>query len=350
MRQKLKAARDRRKQPLLDTKILTSWNALMIRAFAHGGNVLGQPNYLAAARRSTEFLLEKHRMPDGGLYRASRDGQAKYAGFLDDYACLAHAMIALAEAGAGPEWRERAKDLVGAMEERFGDGRGTGGFYFTDRRAGDLIVRQKVATDSPLPSGNAAAAMALLSLGDVAAARASISAFAQQLQHNGEGMSSMVEAALLYLRQRGEPFTVSGARAEAGGVERPLAPQALAERVVRVGGGWIGPTELHVRLSIHPDFHINAHDPGGGEGVELIPTRVSIDDSPSGVTIEYPPGEAVAFPFAAAPVRVYGGDATVIVRFPEAVTSDVRVNLTYHPCDDNACLPPVTKRIEVAAP
>ena len=163
------------------------------------------------------------------LCRTSRDGVAKHAGFLDDFACMGQAMFELG--GDGPElggW------LAREMAERFGDP-AAGGFYFTDKSATDLIVRQKTATDSPLPSGNAVAAMALLSLGRAEPARAVLAVFAQQLAQNGEGMSSMVQAALLYLRQGGEPFTVSagpeGGGAAAAGA-RPPTPQESAERVV----------------------------------------------------------------------------------------------------------------------
>ncbi len=47
--------------------------------------------------------------------------------------------------------------------DRFADEK-TGGFYFSDASAKDLIIRQKSATDSPLPSGNAIAALVLLDL------------------------------------------------------------------------------------------------------------------------------------------------------------------------------------------
>jgi uncharacterized protein len=320
----------------------------MIRALAHGGQVLGQPSYLAAARRATEYLLEHHGTPDGGLYRTSRDGRAKYDGFLDDYAYLLHAMLALDEAGVGPEWRQRAGELAATMIERFGDTEcGAGGFYFTDRRSTDLIVRQKTATDSPLPSGNAVAAMSLLTLGNRDAARATIAAFAQQVQHNGEGMSAMVEAALLYLRGGGEPFTVAARADEAGSVRRPASPQRKAEEIVEVGGDWINPTELHVRLRIAPGFHINAHD----TGPPLVATRVAVEGlSESDVEVDYPAAEALDVPFAGAPVRVYGGEVTIVLGFGKPVRSDVRLSLTYQACDDAACLPAVMKRIAVSAP
>ena len=72
MRQKLYQARRKRKQPLLDTKVLTSWNALMIRALAYAAKVLTEPKYYQAATAAADFLLQQHRAPDGGLYRTSR--------------------------------------------------------------------------------------------------------------------------------------------------------------------------------------------------------------------------------------------------------------------------------------
>ena len=56
------------------------------------------------------------------------------------------------------------------MIDRFGDLAG-GGFYFTGRSSPDLLVRQKAAIDSPLPSGNAVAASVLVSLGQLESAR-----------------------------------------------------------------------------------------------------------------------------------------------------------------------------------
>ena len=350
MRRQLKAARDRRKQPLLDTKILTSWNALMIRALAYGGQVLDQPGYLNAARRATEFLLARHRTESDGLFRTSRDGRAKYDGFLDDYAYLVHAMLALDEAGAGPEWRERANELAREMILRFD---GSRGFYFTDNRAADLIVRQKTAIDSPLPSGNAVAAISLLALGNADAARDTIAAFAQQLQQNGEGMGAMVQAALIYLRRVREEFTVAGRSDESTSAERPSSPQRRAQDVVDIGGDWAGRTELHVRLRIESGFHVNAHDLGAGvgAGAPLVSTRVVVEGvAETDVVIDYPDGRPLDVPFAPSPVRTYDGDVTIVLRFTKPVTSDVRLSVTYQPCDDTACLPPVTRRIEVPAP
>ncbi|MDB5289889.1 MAG: thioredoxin domain protein [Phycisphaerales bacterium] len=342
MRSKLLAARSRRKQPLLDTKIITSWNALMIRAFAHGGKVLGDETYINAAVKAADFLLHHHRTPNGGLFRTSREGKAKYEGFLDDYAFLAQALLALRDATGADSWKGRAADIATTMLKRFGDTE-AGGFYFTDQSAADLIVRQKTATDSPLPSGNAVAAMVLLELGHVAEARQTLAAFAQQMESQGEGMSAMVEAALLLLRRAG-PFTVSAAAHAAE--DRPLSPQQIAQGVVSIRTSWRGASELLVHLSILRGFHINAHDVGGN--APLIATTLNPTGDDARAAIEYPPGEETSLAFADNPIRVYSGDVTLAVRFPAPRRDGpaVKLAVSYQACDESACLPPTTRQIE----
>src|SRR5439155_1971618 len=141
------------------------------------GAVLNEPRYLGAAATAADFLLRQHRMPDGGLFRGSRDGNVKYAGFLDDYAFLIAALIELRNATGREEWKDHAATLAMTMLQKFEDPQ-RGGFYFTEAGAKDLIVRQKTASDSPLPSGNAVAAMAMLELNQPPAARRTLEVFA----------------------------------------------------------------------------------------------------------------------------------------------------------------------------
>ena len=345
MRQKLYEVRQKRKQPLLDTKILTSWNALMIRGLAHAGQVLEERRYLDAATRAADFLLHHHRLPDGGLYRTSRDGKPKYNGFLDDYAFFGQALLAIHDATGDQKWKQHAAGIAVPMLKKFVDS-DAGGFYFTESGARDLIVRQKTAQDNPLPSGNAVAAMLLLGLDQVKGSMSTLAAFAQQMADHAESMSSMVEAALLHLR-RAEPFTVSAAQGAAD-ADRPATPQQIASGVVSVKAEWISAAELHVILSILKGFHINAHDTGSD--IPLIATALTSDYP--GMSVEYPPGEEIRFAFSEAPIRVYSGDVTLLVRFspPPKPESIVRLNLTYQACDDSACFPPVTKQAELEVP
>lgn len=360
MRRALYDARLQRKQPLLDTKILTSWNALMIRAFAVAGRAMNEPKYTQAAARAAQYLLDHHRQADGSLIRTTRPdahsqstigngpsaiGNSIIPGFLDDHAFLAHACLALHDATGDESWRDHSRRLIETTKSRFLDPE-LGGFYFTAVDQADLIVRQKLAQDSPLPSGNAVAAMALTQLGDHDAARQTLAVFAQSLEDSAEGMSSMLQAALQFL-ERQEPFTVSTADDP---TDRPPTPDKLAKSAVELSADWESPTELRIKVKVLDPFHLNANRPAPG----LIPTTLTIATRAGNadVTIDYPPGEERQFAFADQPLHVYDGAITIAARLstPIPAGTPVRVTLTYQPCTEDACLPATSKQIEFTAP
>jgi uncharacterized protein YyaL (SSP411 family) len=341
MRQKLYEARRKRKQPLLDTKIITGWNSLMIRAMAYAGKVLGEPLYTGAAARAANFLWSRHRHPGGGLWRTSRDGVTKHFAFLDDFAFFAQALLELKHATDDEKWLKQSREIATQMQDRFLDRQG-GGFYFTARGAEDLLVRQKVASDSPLPSGNAVAAMVMRQVGMVDVARDTLKVFAQQLELNGEGMSSMVEAAIFYLTDN-EPIAV-GPGPWRG--DRPVTPQETAAGVVSMQAAWVNPKDLQVQLIVKDGYHVNAHH----VDKDLIATQLSIGGQD--VDITYPQGERRKFEFSDQEISVYSGAVTIGVKFKKSMTGQppVRMGIAYQACDEQACLPPVTKQIEVNTP
>ena len=102
----------RRVRPGRDENILTSWNALMIQGLCAAYQATGRVLYLQSARRAANFLMQRMTMPDGGLYRAWKDGAAKVPGFLDDYAFLANALIDLYESGFDRPYLEHAQRLA----------------------------------------------------------------------------------------------------------------------------------------------------------------------------------------------------------------------------------------------
>ncbi len=341
LRQKLYEARRKRKQPRLDTKIITSWNGLAIRAFAYAGQILQEQRYLDAASKCAGFLLGHHRMADGSLYRTSRDGKAKYAGFLDDYASLIQALLALREATGMDRWKDRASEIAVGMIERFND-REHGGFCFTDAGADDLIVRQKTGADSPLPSGNALAAMAMNELGQPEIARRTIEVLARQIREQAEGMSAMLQAALMYVRQHGSIEVAADP-----GAPRTPTPQQIAADAVRVRAGFATPTELHVEVNVADPYHIHAHD--AAEPYIATTIAPAPDGAPEVATIEYPPGQEKALAFSREKLRVYTARNVLVVRFKEPVPAGtaLKLRLTYQACDDESCLPPVTQTLQM---
>ncbi|MBN2492720.1 MAG: thioredoxin domain-containing protein, partial [Planctomycetes bacterium] len=102
--EKLRAVRSRRVRPHLDDKVLASWNGLMIGSLAHGGRVLGEPRYVAAAAAAARFVLA-HLRAGGRLRRSWRAGEAKLNAYLDDHVFLAHGLLDLHEATGEAVWR-----------------------------------------------------------------------------------------------------------------------------------------------------------------------------------------------------------------------------------------------------
>ena len=98
-------------RPGKDDKVLVSWNALMIHSLARAAGICQRPDYLAAAQRAADFLLSQLRRGDGRLLHCWRDGHARFDAYLDDYACLAHALITLYEADFHEPWLEEAGAL-----------------------------------------------------------------------------------------------------------------------------------------------------------------------------------------------------------------------------------------------
>jgi hypothetical protein len=279
-------------------------------------------------------------MSDGRLYRTSREGQAKHGGFLDDYAFFAQALLTLAQVTGDTAWTDRAREIASIMRDKFADPI-NGGFYFTEAGAPDMLVRQKTATDSPLPSGNAIAAMVCMELGLSEPAAQTIRLFAPQLEEYGEGMSSMVQAAMQYVLRFGE-ITVEPGRWPSAKVPTGLS----GVDAVSISTEWRNPRELAVMLTIAEPFHINAHDVEE-VGMPLIATNLTISGG-SDATVEYPPGERRSYAFGDKPIAVYEGTVILLVRFAKAPKSKLSVRVNYQACTEDACLAPAINEIAVS--
>lgn len=154
--------REKRSKPLRDEKILTSWNALMISAFARAGLSLNDSRYLEAARSAALFILD-HIVIDGRLKRSHHEGKARLPAFLEDYAFFIEALIDLYEATFDGVWIERAIYFQALQKTHYYDTQG-GGFFMTSHDHESLITRDKPAADSAIPSGNAVAVINLCRL------------------------------------------------------------------------------------------------------------------------------------------------------------------------------------------
>ena len=162
-RNKLKAVRDQRIRPGKDDKVLASWNGLMIDSMARAGAALEIERFVVAAGKAASFVRQQMRTDEGRLLHSWRNGDARCNGYLDDYACLANALVSLYEADFSEAWIDWAVEMCEVMLKHFAaDG---GGFYFTSDDHEQLISRTKDLHDSSVPSGSGMAATALIRVG-----------------------------------------------------------------------------------------------------------------------------------------------------------------------------------------
>ncbi|WP_227980039.1 thioredoxin domain-containing protein [Nocardia spumae] len=162
IRQRLRAARDRRPQPERDDKVVTAWNGIAITALVEAGTAYDRPEWVAGARRCANFLLDRH-VVDGRLMRASLGGVAGTApGVLEDYAWFATGLLALHQATGEPSWLEHAQRLIDTATTYFDDPDAPGSWFDTAADAESLVARPRDPIDGATPAGASAFAETLL--------------------------------------------------------------------------------------------------------------------------------------------------------------------------------------------
>lgn len=163
---KLLAKRQSRQRPLTDDKVILGWNALMNTAISKAYAATGKKEYKELAINNMNFIFANFaNNDDGGFWHTWKDGAAKIPAFLDDYAFLIQALIALHDVTADTQWLIKAKEITESVTRLFSDD--TGGsqlFYYTNSRQQDVILRKTEVYDGALPSGNSIMAQNLLKL------------------------------------------------------------------------------------------------------------------------------------------------------------------------------------------
>ncbi|MBK9175086.1 MAG: thioredoxin domain-containing protein [Flavobacteriales bacterium] len=160
----LYSTRAQRERPALDDKALTSWNALMATALCDAYEVFGEKQWLGHARTSMEHLLTHCRQRNGGLWHSYKDGNASINGYLEDYAFVLEALIALYGVTFEERWLTEAMALAEHAIRHFRD-EATGFFHFTSNLDPPLIARPMELDDNVIPASNSALAKALFVLG-----------------------------------------------------------------------------------------------------------------------------------------------------------------------------------------
>ncbi|MDA2982469.1 MAG: thioredoxin domain-containing protein [Actinomycetota bacterium] len=172
IRSKIFDARNKRKRPLLDDKILTEWNAMMAASLIETANLLGRKDWLEIAEQNCEFLFRELRVNDqrSELPKWARSWQrngspkARHRALACDLAHLVDAFTRLAEATGKSIWISRSIEVADQLFADYWDEK-NGGLFTIATDAEQLVVRQKDLLDNATPSANSVAANALLRLG-----------------------------------------------------------------------------------------------------------------------------------------------------------------------------------------
>ena len=155
--------REKRSRPRLDDKVLTSWNALMLKGYVDAYRVFGEQRFLDAAVTNARFILDTQLRPDGGLNHSYKDGKSTINGYLEDYAAVVDAFLTLYENTLDETWLNASRNLTNYAFDHFFDDR-TNMFFFTSDEDTSLIARNTEYRDNVIPSSNSIMAKNLLRL------------------------------------------------------------------------------------------------------------------------------------------------------------------------------------------
>lgn len=167
LKQRVFDERAKRIRPGLDYKVLASWNGLMLKGLCDAYRSFNQVEYLDLALKNATFLANNLVRENGRLvriYRKETIATETEVAFLDDYANVAEAFIALYEATFDISWLTKARQLADYAIGKFYDEQ-EGMFFYTAADDEQLIARKCEIMDGVIPASNSVMARNLKKLG-----------------------------------------------------------------------------------------------------------------------------------------------------------------------------------------
>ncbi|QBR84483.1 DUF255 domain-containing protein [Legionella israelensis] len=287
---KLLHLRNQRQQPRLDDKIITSWNGLTIEALAYASEVFSDKRVLNMAERAGQALWDFLR-GDRPLYHVMREGKVKFSAYLDDYATVILAFIALNQVTKKTLWFDRAIFLADTMIEELWSP--SGRFYYSNPETDYLLTHYQQSLDGAMPSANSLALRALTKL---------LGTGMQQYTHHVEAILRS-NASHLNRMPQALPYMLIGLYdyyiIEDSVSMTDSEKHLLSSSVVNVQANLLKdriekeePLQLTIILNIEKGWHINTNKPSQ---TFLHPTTINIQ-TPDGKikeNIHYPEGHKI---------------------------------------------------------
>ena len=163
---KMIKARRERHTPFVDKTMYVSWNAMFVSAYLEAARVIGTTwiaeDCRAFALKTLDRMLKEVWSETRGF--GHRIGGPALEGSLDDQVFSVLALLDAYETTLDPRYFIAAQKTMDLAIARYGDAEG-GGFFDRSSDAapmGGLDVRRKPFQDSPTPSANSVAAIALI--------------------------------------------------------------------------------------------------------------------------------------------------------------------------------------------
>jgi len=237
---KMLAARLPRPTPFVDTTMYVSWNAMFVSAYFEAARILGGSlgaNCRIFALKTLDRMLKEVWTESRGF--GHRIGGPSLDGSLDDQVFSVLALLDAYETTLDPRYFSVAQKTMDLAIARYGDAE-AGGFFDRPSDAapmGGLDVRRKPFQDSPTPSANSVAAIALVRMhaftGDdryYAFAKKTLEAFAGIASQYGLFAATYGLAATLFAHHPTQVVITGPANDSAA-----QALEAAAHRVYRLG-------------------------------------------------------------------------------------------------------------------
>ena len=206
IREKLNTIRKARTKPTTDKKIITSWNALLIKSLLVAGDIFDEPQWIKLAQEAIDFIFN-NLFRDEKLKSIYIDKKPLLNGYLDDYAFLLDALIQSIQTNYRECDLHHAIQLGGILKEKFQSE--DGAYYFTENEHESLFDRQMIAEDNAIPSGNGLTCLALQKLSQITSdysyaesAESALLNWNDRVKDNGQSYPSLLRAYIYYLEQK----------------------------------------------------------------------------------------------------------------------------------------------------
>jgi uncharacterized protein len=165
-KQKLLAEREKRTRPGLDNKVIVSWNGLMIGALIQAAATFKREEWLNMAEKAADIIIENAVGENGKLYHALTGNVPAIDGFLEDYATMISALIALGQVSGKEDYYHTAAKLLEHAIEQFSSD-GTNMFSFSSSDGEQLAAPHFEFQDNVIPASNSIMARNLFYLGNI---------------------------------------------------------------------------------------------------------------------------------------------------------------------------------------